>query len=70
MTGFCQFLVGDDLNFLIGKVQKILLATSVYGKHLLLTGLYQDMLHEEVLLRLKDILMAAGNSYNNIQKQV
>ena len=28
MAGFCRFLVGD-LNFLIGKVQKILLATSV-----------------------------------------
>ena len=57
--------VGDH-----GDLKSVTSGKVIYGRHLPLTGLRQDMLHEEVLLRLKDVLMAAGNSYDDIQKQV
>ena len=57
--------VGDH-----GDLKSVTGGKVIYGRHLLLTGLHQDMLHEEVPLRLKDVLMVAGNSYDDIQKQV
>jgi len=57
--------VGDH-----GDLKSVTSGKVIYGRHLPLTGLRQDMLHEEVPLRLKDVLMVAGNSYDDIQKQV
>jgi hypothetical protein len=53
--------VGDH-----GAMRSVTSGKVIYGRHLPVTGLRQDMLHEEVHLRLKDILMAAGNSYDNV----